>query len=50
MELVRISLAFSAFCFACSEIPVDKKKKKKEVSVSLSLQLNRNIVNSGQGI
>lgn len=50
MELVRISLAFSACCFACSDIPVDKKKKKKEVSVSLSLQLDRNIVNSGQGI
>lgn len=47
MELVRISLAFSACCFACSDIPVDPKKK--EVSVSLSLQLDRNIVDSGQG-
>ena len=55
MELVRISLAFSACCFACSDIPVTKKKKKKkkkrkEVSVSLSLQLDRNIVDFGQGI
>ena len=30
MELVRISLAFSACCFACSDIPVDKKKKGEE--------------------
>lgn len=47
MELVRISLAFSACCFACSDSPVDKEK---EVSVSLSFQLDRNIVISGQGI
>ena len=36
MELVRISLAFSACCFACSDIPVDKKKKEKEKKGSLS--------------
>ena len=47
MALVRISLAFSACCFACSDSPVDKEK---EVSVSLSFQLDRNIVISGQAI
>lgn len=46
MELVRISLALSACCFACSDSPVSKEK---EVSVSLSSQLDRNTVTYGRG-
>lgn len=43
-EFVRISLAFSACCFACKDSPVDKEK---EVSVSLSCQQDKNIVICG---
>lgn len=43
MQLVRISLAFSACCLAWSDSPVDKEK---EVSVSLSSQRTGNLTRS----